>query len=72
MRMVLEDREQKYWLIRRESFNLLRNKIHDKHTAPFIDDFVVLPKYLPEFLPRLDAIMKGYPSFRFHSCRTCR
>jgi FAD/FMN-containing dehydrogenase len=64
-RMVLEDREQKYWLIRRESFNLLRNKIHDKHTAPFIDDFVVLPKYLPEFLPRLDAIMKGYPSLVF-------
>ena len=64
-RMVLEEGEQKYWLIRRESFNLLRNKIHDKHTAPFIDDLVVLPKYLPEFLPRIAAIMKRYPTLIF-------
>lgn len=40
----------------------MRQKIKDKHTAPFIDDFVVLPKYLPEFLPRLDAIIKKYPT----------
>ncbi|HKC14830.1 MAG TPA: FAD-binding oxidoreductase [Patescibacteria group bacterium] len=57
-----ETKELKYWLIRRESFNLLRQKIHDKHTAPFIDDFVVLPQYLPEFLPRLNKILKKYPS----------
>jgi len=53
--------EKKYWLIRRESFNLLRQKIKDKHTAPFIDDFVVLPEYIPEFLPKLDQIFKKYP-----------
>ncbi len=57
-----ETKELKYWLIRRESFNLLRQKIHDKHTAPFIDDFVVAPQYLPGFLPKLDAIIKKYPS----------
>lgn len=57
-----ETKELKYWLIRRESFNLLRQKIHDKHTAPFIDDFVVNPEHLPEFLPKLNAILKKYPS----------
>ncbi len=54
--------ERKYWLIRRESFNLLRKKIRNKHTAPFIDDFAVKPEYLPEFLPKLNALFKDYPS----------
>ena len=53
---------KKYWLIRRESFNLLRQKIKNKHTAPFIDDFVVKPEYLIEFLPKIEAILKRYPS----------
>lgn len=51
----------KYWLIRRESFNLLRQKIKNKHTAPFIDDFIVRPEYLPEFLPKINAIFDKYP-----------
>ncbi len=50
----------KYWIIRRESFNLLRNNVHEKHTAPFIDDISVRPEYLPEFLPKLYAIMAQY------------
>lgn len=62
MRIAIEDKEKKYWLIRRESFNLLRQKIHDKHTAPFIDDTVVDPKYLQEFLPELNRIMAKYPT----------
>lgn len=57
-----ETQSKKYWLIRRESFNLLREKIKDKHTAPFIDDFVVNPKYLSEFLPKLNTILAKYPS----------
>jgi FAD/FMN-containing dehydrogenase len=52
---------KKYWTIRRESFNLLRHHIQGKHTAPFIDDLVVDPKFLPEFLPRLNKILKKYP-----------
>lgn len=52
---------QKYWVMRRESFNLLRRNIKDKHTAPFIDDFVVRPEQLPEFLPRLNKILSEYP-----------
>jgi FAD/FMN-containing dehydrogenase len=51
---------QKYWVMRRESFNLLRRHIRGKHTAPFIDDFVVRPEFLPEFLPRLDKILAPY------------
>jgi FAD/FMN-containing dehydrogenase len=50
----------KYHAIRRESFNLLRHKIHGKQAAPFIDDFVVPPECLQEFLPRLELILRGY------------
>lgn len=50
----------KYWTIRHESFNLLRHHGGKKRTAPFIDDLVVDPKKLPEFLPRLTALMDEY------------
>ena len=53
--------QKKYWLIRRESFNLLRHKIKDKHASPFIDDFAVKPEYLEEFLPKLNEIFAKYP-----------
>ncbi len=52
---------EKYWDIRRESFALLRKHVKDKHTAPFIDDIIVKPEYLPEFLPKLNAILNKYP-----------
>lgn len=52
--------EQRYWIMRRQSFNLLRQKVKEKHTAPFIDDFVVPPEHLPEFLPQLRKIIKKY------------
>ncbi len=51
----------KYWDIRRESFALLRKHIKDKHTAPFIDDIIVPPQVLPEFLPKLRTILNQYP-----------
>ncbi|PIR80423.1 MAG: FAD-binding oxidoreductase [Candidatus Levybacteria bacterium CG10_big_fil_rev_8_21_14_0_10_35_13] len=57
-----EMQSKKYWLIRRESFNLLRQKIKDKHTAPFIDDFVINPLILGEFLPKLNKILAKHPS----------
>jgi FAD/FMN-containing dehydrogenase len=50
----------KFRIIRRESFNLLRKKVKDKHTAPFIDDMVLPPSTLVEFLPQLQAIIKKY------------
>lgn len=55
-----ETKAWKFRIMRRESFNLLRSKVHDKHTAPFIDDFVVPPPHLPEFLPKLRKIIKKY------------
>ena len=51
---------EKYFVVRRESFNLLRLKVKDKNTAPFIEDFCVLPEKLPQFLPELLAILKRY------------
>lgn len=50
----------KYWAIRRESFNLLRQKVRGMQTAPFIDDVIVRPEHLPEFLPKLYAIGEKY------------
>ena len=55
-----EAEAEKYWVIRRESFALLRQKVKGVRTAPFIDDFVVLPSYLPEFLPKLNQILGKY------------
>lgn len=55
-----EASSRKFWLMRRESFNLLRSKVKDKHTAPFIDDLIVPPARLSEFLPQLRDIIKKY------------
>lgn len=50
----------KYWTIRRESFNLLRHHIKDKKATPFIDDLVVRPENLAQFLPKLNEILSHY------------
>ncbi len=55
-----ERQAKKYWTFRRESFNLLRNKMKNLHTAPFIDDIIVKPAQLPEFLPKLNNILERY------------
>lgn len=51
---------QEFFVVRRESFNLLREHVRGLRTAPFIDDFAVHPKYLPEFLGRLEKILQKY------------
>lgn len=51
---------EKFWTIRHESFNLLRNHGGSDKTAPFIDDIIVAPERLPEFLPKLAEVMKEY------------
>ena len=51
---------QKYWAMRRESFNLLRKRVRGLRAAPFIDDFVVDPEQVPEFLPKLERIINDY------------
>jgi FAD/FMN-containing dehydrogenase len=55
-----EAKARKFWIMRRESFNLLRQKVRDKHTAPFIDDLVVPTQHLQKFLPELRKILKKY------------
>ncbi len=57
-----ENAEIKYWLIRRDSFGLLRSKIKDMYSSPFIDDIIVKPEYLPEFLPKFMGILDKYPT----------
>ena len=64
-RMAMErddtaQKSEKFWLMRRYSFQLLRSKVKDKHTAPFIDDLVVNPPHLVEFWPQIRTIIKKY------------
>ncbi|MBI2052538.1 MAG: FAD-binding oxidoreductase [Candidatus Sungbacteria bacterium] len=51
---------EKYWVIRRESFNFLRQKIKNLRAAPFIDDIIVKPEHLPQFLPQLYEVLDDY------------
>ncbi|MFB6182176.1 MAG: FAD-binding oxidoreductase [Candidatus Magasanikbacteria bacterium] len=55
-----EEEGEKYFTIRRESFNLLRKHVKGKRTAPFVDDFEVQPKHLPKVLPKIREIMEEY------------
>ncbi len=55
-----EAEANKYWDIRRESFALLRKHVKGKRTAPFIDDIIVRPEFLPKFLPELNAVLGKY------------
>jgi len=48
---------EKYWRLRRDTYRLLREKITDRTAAPFIDDLIVPPDRLPEFLPELYKIL---------------
>ncbi len=52
--------EEKYWQMRRDSFALLRKHIQGRRTTPFIDDIIVPPQVLPEFLPQLNTILDKY------------
>ena len=51
---------RKFWVIRRESFNLLRKKVRGMRTAPFFDDFVIPTGTMVEFLPKLQEILSHY------------
>lgn len=55
-----EKESEKYWIVRRESFNLLRKNLHGLVSSPFIDDFVVPPESYPTFLPKLNALLDEY------------
>ncbi len=48
---------QEFWTIRRQSFSLLHSNVKGKYAAPFIDDIIIDPKHMPEFLPQVNAIL---------------
>jgi FAD/FMN-containing dehydrogenase len=56
-RVMKHNEAEKYWKIRRESFNLLRKHVKGLHTAPFIDDVVIPVEHLSEFLPKIQNIL---------------
>jgi FAD/FMN-containing dehydrogenase len=55
-----EHASEKYWIVRRESFALLRKNVHGLYASPFIDDFVVAPATYPQFLPELNQLLTEY------------
>lgn len=55
-----DSEEEKYWVTRRESFNLLREKVKNKRTAPFVEDFCIPSEKMPEFLPEAKAILEKH------------
>ena len=58
---------EKYWMIRHDSFALLRQHVQGKRTAPFVDDVIVPPEKLVEFIPALRAILDGHKlSYNIH------
>ncbi len=60
-RVVPYGDSDKYWILRRDSFNILRNHSGKTlRTAPFIDDIVVRVEKLPAFLPRLQKVLSPY------------
>ncbi len=56
--MQSEKEGEKYWIMRRESFNLLRQKAKGKSATSFVEDFGVKPEYLSEFLPKLYKLLE--------------
>ncbi len=52
--------QEKYWLIRHKSFGLLMKYAKNSKASSFIDDIIVRPQYLPEFLPKLNALIAPY------------
>jgi len=53
IRVATDEKDaEKYWVMRRESFKLLREHSTGKTAASLIEDFCVKPEYIPEFLPK--------------------
>ncbi len=50
--------EEKFWIMRRESFNLLRQHVQGKRTVPLVEDFCIPVEKVPEFLPQAKKILE--------------
>lgn len=53
-----DSEEEKFWIMRRESFNLLRQHVKGKRTVPLVEDFCIPVEKVPEFLPRAKRILE--------------
>ena len=63
VRLIHTDAEaEKYWTIRRRSFALIHSHAKNKYAAAFVDDIIVKPEYMPEFLPEVNAVLDKYKS----------
>lgn len=51
---------EKYWIIRHKSFGLLMAHAQNSQASSFIDDIIVRPEFLPEFLPKLNQLLAPY------------
>lgn len=49
---------EKYWVMRRESFRLLREQATGKTAASLVEDFCVKPERIPEFLPKVIDLLE--------------
>jgi FAD/FMN-containing dehydrogenase len=58
---------EKYWTVRRQSFKLLHEHTKNKETVPFIDDIIVRPEHLPDFLPRVNAVLDKYKKYLIYT-----
>lgn len=56
---------KEYWNIRRASFEALRQASPDQRAAAFIDDVIVPPRRLTEFLTQLTLILARYPKLKY-------
>ncbi len=56
---------EKYRILRQENLNLLRQRGKKEFAASFIDDVIVPPAALGEFLPRLEAVLGQYPKLKY-------
>ncbi len=65
--IVNKEDGEKYWMIRHDSFALLRSHFQGKRTAPFIDDVIVPPAALPQFIPAIRTILEKHGlSYNIH------
>ncbi len=53
-----DSEEEKFWVIRRESFNLLRQHVAGKRTAPFVDDLSFPVENVTQALPEVKEILE--------------
>jgi FAD/FMN-containing dehydrogenase len=60
LHLVGKNEARKYWTFRRESFNLLRSKLSDMRTVPFIEDVVIHKDDFPEFFVEFEKVLDEY------------